>query len=100
MTWEEKLEACNALARCGLSMRKPGDWYVYQSGVELKRGCMLGGGGGNGTTPELAVLDHWEGHTNLQPGEYLVIGAMTPNRRAVKWNGYMWATVDEPKKGE
>ena len=97
MTWEQKLEACNALGECSLLMRKTGDWYV-QHGAEISQGGMLLGASGNGTTPETAVLNHWDELTHLKPGEHLVINAMGPNRQAVKWNGCMWQSVQENLK--
>ena len=97
MNYEEKLEALNALAECSLKMRKPGDWYVSQS-VEVKNGGMLEGRYGNGETPELAIHNHWSELTELlKAGEYLVIKAYGDNRKAVKWNGFMWQDVKEDK---
>ena len=97
MTWEQKLEACNALCECSLIMRKPGDWYVHH-GIEISQSGLLLGAYGNGTTPEEAVMNHWDEITKLKPGEHLVIHAMGPNRQAVKWNGYMWQSVTEKLK--
>lgn len=94
MTWEEKFAACQALGDAVLRMRKPGDWYVDQH-AEIKDGCILKGEYGNGATPEAAALDHFEKLTALAPGEYVVTRAMGADRRAVRWNGYMWASVQE-----
>ena len=95
MTWEQKLYVCNALSPCALMMRKPGDWYVLQCSVEISQDGMLVSNSGNGASPVLAVHDHWDQLvTNLKPGEYLVINAMGPRRKAVKWNGFMWHDVE------
>lgn len=94
---EQKFEAVQCLARASLMMREPGNWYVSQS-VEVKNGSMLEGRYGNGKTPEEAIQDHWEQLTELDPGEYIVINAASDNRKAVRWNGYMWSEVDENLK--
>lgn len=95
MTWEQKLAAFQALGEVSLKMRAPGDWYV-SSRVEVKQGSMLAGTYGNGPTPEAAVLDHWRQLVDeLPPREYLVTDAYRPNRKAVKWNGFMWQEVHE-----
>ena len=92
MTWEQKLSALGSLAgsNIALHMRAPGDWYTLSGGVEIGDGRMLSSCGGNGTTPEAAVCDHWERVTNLKPDEFLVVDAMPTSRRHVRWNGYMW----------
>jgi hypothetical protein len=88
-TWEEKLAAFQALGDCSLKMRSPGDWYVSGHLEWMTPGSgMLEGKYGNGKTPEEVVLDHWEQLTD--PKGYLVIDAMSKDRRHVKWNGYMW----------
>src|SRR3990167_8513124 len=95
MTWEQKLAAFQALTEHSLRMRAPGDWYVEGS-VEVKEGCILAGTYGNGRTPEAAVEDHWRQLVEELPREkYLVIRAYRDTRRAVRWNGYMWADVRE-----
>lgn len=97
MTWEQKLQALQELGECSLRMREPGNWYVSQTSVDIKEGSLLGGGYGNGATPEQAVNDHWERKTNLKPNQYLVINAFSDKRRAVRWSGFMWASVTEAK---
>ena len=91
MNWEEKADALNALSAISILMRGRGDWYVRQS-VEIKDGSMLGGGYGNGETPEEAINNHWEKMVlDLTPRQYLVLNAYGADRRAVLWNGFMWA---------
>jgi len=87
MTWEQKLQALDALTGCALRMRKPGDWYVDQS-VEIKRGSVLVGEYGGGATPEEAVNDHWA--KLAESGERLVTRAMCNDRKEARWNGFMW----------
>lgn len=93
MTYEEKLEALNAVADCSLIMRRPGNWYVCQS-TEIKNGSVLEGRYGNGETPFAAIEDHWNKLTSLAGHEYVVFrhGGV---REAVRWNGFMWAHVNE-----
>lgn len=101
MTWEQKLAALNAIVECTLKMRRPGDWYVEQS-VDIKDGSILRGEYGNGNSPETAVLDHWERLTNIESPLYLVgrefFDGYVATRKVVRWNGFMWESVDEPKQ--
>ena len=98
MDYQEKAAALNALADIAIKIRAPNDWYVSQS-VEIKDGGVLVGKYGNGSTPKEAVENHWlELVDKLPPDKYLVIHANGDNRRAVRWNGYMWADVIEKKQ--
>lgn len=95
MNWEQTVQALQALAEVSLRMRKPGDWYV-NARIEVKSGSMLVGGAGTGRTPEQAVLAEWNRLvTDLKDGEYLVINAGNEERRAVRWNGFMWQDIKE-----
>lgn len=94
MTYEQKFAALGAISfNPALHMRKPGDWYVSLSGVERKEGGCLSSGCVSEATPEMAVESKWAWAIN--PNHYLVINAMRDNRRAVRWNGFMWEDVDE-----
>ncbi len=92
MTFQEMAAALEALSEISVRIRKPGDWYVSQN-VDIKKGSMLVGDYGNGTTPEIAIIDHWRALTDLPPDEYLVVRG--PERIAVRWNGFMWQRVTE-----
>ena len=98
MNWEEKLDAIQHLGETVLRMRAPGDWYVSQSGVEstARGSAVLRGEYGDGTSPEAAVLHHWnvltvhDGNTS-----YLVLNATDETkRRHVYWNGFMWKDAE------
>ncbi len=97
MTWEQKLQACQALTssiETKIHMREPGNWYVSQSGVDIlgKHTTSTIGGGGN--TPESAVESHFKALTvALKHGDCVQVryGGKT---RTVRWNGFMWADVD------
>lgn len=97
MTWEQKLQALQALIgpldTC-LGMRHPGNWYVRQRGVEIGGDGMLTGPSVSGQTPEKAVEAYWNRLTELKPNFYIVTNAMsTTERRQVRWNGFMWEDV-------
>lgn len=97
MNWEQKFAAIKNLhggsGGC-LRMRKPGDWYVETSGLELKHGeHMLRSPCGNGATPEAAVNSYWESLTT--PGSMIVRGAMSSSRKCFRWSGFMWEEVGE-----
>lgn len=94
MTWEQMFETIKALSDASLKMRSPGDWYVSQPYVEIKRGIGLDGRYGNGSTPEQAVQDHWRVLTTLAADEVIVLHASTPNEREhFLWNGHRWKKV-------
>lgn len=91
LTWEQKLEALQALAPdAHVAMRKPGDWYVA-SRADVGGDGFITGKYGEGTTPELAVLDTWrELVSDLKPGMWL-----TPDggKTCWRWNGYRWEDI-------
>lgn len=90
MNWQEKAAALNAIGRVNLLIRKPGDWYVHHEHVEIKDRCFLRGSFGNGATPEAAIEDHWRKFVDEIGSCYVVTNAYSGNRRAVRWNGFMW----------
>lgn len=96
MNWQEKAAALDALSEITLKIRKPEDWYVCQR-VEVKDGIIMRGEYGNGATPEEAIDDHWDRLTFDIAGteKYLVAYSQDAKRRAVRWNGFMWADVVE-----
>jgi hypothetical protein len=97
MTWEQKAQAILALngwENFSLHLREDGSWYVSDA-TEIRDGGILRGVSGNGTSPVQAILAHWQQLTELETGQYVVMRAMKENRRAVKWNGFMWADVNE-----
>lgn len=100
MTWERCFAAILALGDASLKMRAPGDWYVSQSNVEVKEAgaSVISFPVGNGADPERAVLNYFGELTSLKPKEYVVIGALGSKRRAVRWNGFMWADIDEARR--
>lgn len=98
MTWEEKLMACEALGpKCQLIARKPGDWYVSQSGVHI-RAKHLTSASGNGATPEAAAEDHFKILTVLLKPHECVEVIYCGKMRRVIWNGFMWADASEDPK--
>lgn len=101
MDWQQKAAALDALCEIAVKFRKSGDWYVSQQ-VEIKDGSILRGDYGNGCTPEEAILDHWERLTSIKLPLYLVgrtfFDGRVETRKAVRWNGFMWEDVPEPKR--
>jgi hypothetical protein len=97
MAWEQMAQAILALngwENMTLHLREDGSWYVSDA-TEIRDGGCLVGVSGNGSTPQEAIEDHWYQLTDLETGQYIVLRAMKENRRAVKWNGFMWADVNE-----
>lgn len=105
MDFDQKSAALRALAEFTINLRDPyynvgrndgrPSWYILQA-IEIKDGSILRGEYGNGHSPEEAILDHWRVIVEELPaGRYIVINAAGPNRRAVRWNGFMWAEVHE-----
>jgi hypothetical protein len=93
LTYEQKLAAINALGQAHVMMRKPGDWYVSQAGVEIKSGGLLKNVSGNGVNPGNAIENHWDKLTTLEDNEVVTLNAMRDSRRYVRWNGFMWVDV-------
>lgn len=97
LTWEQKLAAFQAISDHSLRMRKPGDWYVDATRLEIKESpdsSVLVGTYGNGATPAAAVEDHWRKYvTDLAPGAYIVANAFREDRKHYRWNGFMWAEL-------
>lgn len=100
MTWEEKLMALRALGDASLKMRKPGEWYVSQDNVSVTRSGVLRGLCGNGSTPIVAVENHWRHLVESIGTDYIVCRATQRTREAFRWNGFMWERVDEGLKNE
>lgn len=105
MEWQQKAAALAALCELRIKFRPaewriggPEPWYVEQQ-IEVKDGSILCGTYGNGFTPEEAILDHWQKLvTDLPRDQYLVVRAYRDERRAVRWNGFMWEDVPEPSR--
>lgn len=96
MDWQEKARALESLSEIALKIDDNGRWYVSQN-VEIKDGSILASVCGRGETPEDAINDHWNNTTTGLPRDrYLVLNAYRPNRKAVRWNGFMWNEVKEP----
>lgn len=96
LNYQQKMQAILALGEASVVMRKPDDWYVAQSGVDVKAGSVLEGRYGNGVHPEAAIHDHWDQLTQLKDGEYVVVFTTDDHgtkRRHVRWNGFMWEDV-------
>lgn len=98
MTWEQKLQALNAIADHHLIMRKPGDWYV-SCGINIGGSGVLVGAYGSGETPEDAVEDHWRQLVDEidASGSYL-LGGNPGHTKCVRWNGFMWADASHMRK--
>ena len=100
MDFQQKAQALNALSLLSIRLREGGDWYV-NTGIEIKDKSMLSGVTSSSSSPEGAVNQYWDKITEqLAPRKYLVVNAYRANRRAVRWNGFMWADVfeDLPKE--
>lgn len=105
MDWEHKADALAALCDFSLQYRAPADriglaepWYVEQA-VQVREKDTMCGTYGNGFTPQEAIEDHWKRLvTDLPHEHYLVVRQGGHPRRAVRWNGFMWADVIEPDK--
>lgn len=98
MTWTQKALALQALVgwyNFSLKLRENESWYVEHTGLGRKEGCCLSGGCQNGKTPNEAVEQCWRWATD--PDYYLVLNATSKNRRAVRWNGFVWEDVVEEK---
>lgn len=96
MNWQQKALAIRSLTGAfgfSLNLRGEGDWYVSASRVSRKEGGCLSSDFTSGKTPDEAVEQWWDWATD--PKYYLVTTSKEGQRRAVKWNGFMWEDVNE-----
>lgn len=108
MVYQQMAEALAGLCELSIKYREAQwrlahaePWYVSQDIMVKKVGAStVVGTGGNGDTPEHAIIDHWRTLVDdLAHDEYLIVGS-GEQRRAVKWNGFMWADYPEPQKSK
>lgn len=106
MDYQQMSEALAGLCELSIKFReaqwrigRAEPWYVSQNIVVKKAGAStVVGKGGNGNTPQDAIVDHWRTLVDdLSHDEYLIVGS-GDSRRAVKWNGFMWADYPEPAR--
>lgn len=98
MNFEQAMMALKAIGSdVYVQMRHPGNWYCSVRGVEVGNGSTLRTPTASSPTPEDAVLAAFTDHTELKHDEYLVLRAMSDQRRCVRWNGFMWADHDVQK---
>lgn len=100
MTFEQKVQAIIALVgpfNFAIRCRESGSWYVEDGSLEIAQGGLVSPTE-SADSPYAAVHEHWEKLTKLTSDDYLVLDAMGKNRRAVRWNGFMWADVREESK--
>lgn len=96
LSWQQKAKAIQVLTgwpNFSLKMRDIGSWYVEHRFIERKEDGVLSSGCQNEPTPAEAVDSCWEWMTD--PKYYLIVRAQFVERRAVKWNGFMWEDVSE-----
>ena len=98
MDWQQKALALQLLVgwlNFSIKMRGVKNWYVQTKGLERKEKSILSSGCTSGITPQDAVEQCCEWATDSK--YYLVLNAHATDRRAVKWNGFMWEDVTEEK---
>lgn len=104
MDWQQKAEALAGLTELAIHFREkqwliggPEPWYVQQK-IDIREGGCLHGAYGNGYTPQEAIENHWKRLVDdLAADQYLIVRSSTDDRRAVRWNGFMWQDVPEAK---
>lgn len=96
MDFTQKSRAIKALADVLEVRFHDMGWAATAGNVEVRDNGLLMGVTGRGRTPETAVDELFERLTNVPAGQYLVVNAYSDQRRAVRWNGFMWAQVNEP----
>jgi len=98
MDWEQKFAAINALSRCTLSMRKPGDWYVSSGRLEIAGDGCLTSPTQSATTPDGAVEEYWRQIVSELPANHYLMGGDPGHTKCVRWNGYMWEDASHMRK--
>lgn len=92
LTWTQKALAVQSLVgwpKFSLRLRDDGSWYISH-GIMRREKHSLAGGLVNGKTPEDAVNQLWIWLT--EPDTELEV---SDPPRTVKWNGFMWGTVND-----
>lgn len=94
---QRKAEILNELHRLYVDMMTDGNWCCHWGVESRERGKpILTSVCGWGDSPDAAIEYLWKDATDIPANRYLVINAMSSEkRRAVRWNGYMWADVQE-----
>jgi hypothetical protein len=97
VTLETIIGAIDALSCDGVRLGWTVDGNISASvpGAEIKSRSVLRGVTGFGPTVEEALRALWRNLTGISPAEYIVIGAMGADRRAVRWNGVAWKSQHE-----
>lgn len=94
MDWHQKAVALNNLAPLTLRLGTDNRWVAHSAGVEIGGDGLLSSVNGRAPTPEGAVEAYWIALVpSLPAGRYIVIGAISGQRRQLRWNGSMWADV-------
>lgn len=93
MGYEQMIAAMKAIAPdAAIYFRGPRDWYVGRL-PEVGGDGLLSGIAGRAPDPVAAIQDAWDRLIAVQAPKYLVIRAMSNDRRQVRWNGFMWEDV-------
>lgn len=96
LTANQQFKALKALADDAyLSMDLDGSWFVNLPHVEIKHGSILSGFGEHKETPEGAIASCFAELTRLPIDQYVVIDSMSKDRKAFRWNDFMWEQVKE-----
>lgn len=77
-------------------------WWFYQSGIEIKKGGMLGSAFGKGSTEQEAIEDYWYQITDgLADNQFLIrnAGAFEYDEKdgvrvEYRWNGREWDILE------
>ncbi len=98
LTWEQKLAAINALVRCELYMRKPGDWMLEIPGLGISDGVLVSYGVGLfGSSPEEVVESAWKELLAVDGIKKAIRIEHAPDYKAFYyvWNGFMWKDITD-----
>ena len=93
MDWKQKYIALMAIQpKASMKMTTDGRflWTLENFHVEKGDGKFLRGTGTFAASPQQLVEETWKDLTTLNPKEFLVINAMSENRKEFFWNGFMW----------
>lgn len=99
LNWIQKALAMQSLVgwyNFAFKLRPDGSWYIQHTGLHRRENHALSGGCQSADSPEEAMNDCWVWATC--PRYYLVLAGGGTDRRAVKWNGFMWEDVSEERE--
>lgn len=100
MKLDDIIKALNELTPLEVLRRDDGSYYCRLPSVEIGSRGFLIGQTQAAKTPRGAILECWRNHTDLKPGEFVVVSAMnSEKRKELLWIDGKWTSRKAMQKG-